>query len=175
MTCEATRLSGFCARAESFAPKKAHQPSAQDRAFSLAPIQPISPQKSPRSRAEGANCVSAVDVVDYRGKGGKTLPLLHIPSSKQGPSQLIQESPPSELIVARDSPDVPRNSLQRAALLRFHRSAESTVGAFAITQIVGKSGEKLASAKLLFVDDLLSIRSRTPRGNGEFLAKMQRL
>jgi hypothetical protein len=45
-------------------------------------------------------------------------------------------------IVARNSPCSPRNSLQRAALLGFHRSAESTLGAFAITQIVVKSGEK---------------------------------
>jgi hypothetical protein len=47
--------------------------------------------------------------------------------------------------VARDSPGNHRDSLKRAALLGFHRSAENTVGAFAITQIVGKSGEKLAS------------------------------
>jgi hypothetical protein len=70
---------------------------------------------------------------------------------------------------------MPQDSLQRAALLRFHRSAENAVGAFAITQIVGKSGEKLRLRINWFVDDLLSIRSRTPHGNSEFLAKMQRL
>jgi hypothetical protein len=45
----------------------------------------------------------------------------------------------------------------------------------AITQIVGKSGEKLASWNLWFMDDLLSIRSQTLYGNSEFFAKIHQL
>jgi hypothetical protein len=75
-------------------------------------------------------------------KAEKPLPTLHMHRKSSAPLQLNAGSPPLNWIVARNSPCDLRNSLQRAALLRFHRSAESTVGAFAITQIVGKSGEK---------------------------------
>ncbi len=53
------------------------------------------------------------------------------------------------------------------------RAGERCLRAFAATRIVSKSVPNLASATCRFVDDLLSIRTRTHCGNGEYLANMR--
>jgi hypothetical protein len=108
-------------------------------------------------------------------KAQKASPPLHIHRESSALLQLKLGLPPKNWFVARDNLVTLRILYSARPYKRSNRSAENTMGAFAITQIVGKSGENLRLRIIRFVDDLLSIRSRTPYGNSEFLAKMQRL
>jgi hypothetical protein len=94
-------------------------------------------------------------------------------SSKQCPARSLDDNSNKGPDRGRDGSCAQWVSLQHAALL-YHSIARrgSPADAIAITKIVGKSGEKLASSNLWLIDDLLSIRSQTLRGNSEFFAKI---
>ena len=73
-----------------------HTPLRVER-FSLPRFRSVSLQKAPPRPRQGANRASAVDVVEYSGKGAKPLPLLLISSSKQGPAAAQRGKSPNEL------------------------------------------------------------------------------
>ena len=133
------------------------------------------PAKRPLRSRQSADRASAVDVVDAVEKAQKASPPRHSHRESSASLQLKLGLPPKNWFVARDSPVTLEILYSARPYTGSNRSAENTMGAFAITQIVGKSGENLRLRITWFVDDLPSIRSRTPRCNSEFLAKIQRL
>ncbi len=66
-----------------------------------------------------------------------------------------------------------RISLQRAALLRVFLAAQRVpLGTIASLKLSVNQAKNLRLQSCVLVDDLLSIRSQTVRGNSEFLAKL---
>ena len=126
--------------------------------------------------ASSAVRASAVDVVDRSGKGVKPLPLLPIPSRKQRLSTAQIGTLPLNWIAGRNStgrPWIPSTARGLARVSSQRR--EHPLAPLLSLRLSVNQAKNLASSKHSFVDDLLSIRTPTPHGNSEFLAKMQRV
>jgi hypothetical protein len=83
-------------------------------------------------------------------KTQKVPPPLHDHRESSAVLQLNVRVPPNELVRARNSPGTLGFLYSARSYSGFIAAQRTPVGAFAITQIVGKSGEKLAPTKQMF-------------------------